>query len=367
MLTSVGVYCEGEPEVDQPPPKVIVRAYSVPEPQAGTFPVYESCTTKPKKCSPKTTQSQRQHSCFQQTVETAVKSQVLSQVDPQYQSHDQPYVLLGAEDISIIQDSASLSYHAGGEMQVELQTEDHVLTEHPSQTRTRVSSEWPQRLSESSRNTVVQTVTTHQQHPASASKSKCQAVSVNPQQHHELSAKAYSLPQSLETSHMYVKTPVEAQIQLHAQSDAQRHTQLGISPHTPQHAQAWPKALSSSIHQRQKGQCNAPSPHHVPGQSEVFSRAQAMARSRMNKTKHHLQQHIEEVITIFSNRIISKEQAKRKQVKLNILCIFFLFIFKLTTSPRLRYLHMQRVLVLHIYICAVLLKVQLSSIHSIIN
>lgn len=342
MLTSVGVNVEGEPEADHPPPKVIVRAYSVPEPHARTFQGYETCTSMPKKHSQKTTQSQQQP--LQKTGKTAIKSQVLSQADPQYQSRDQPYVLLGAEDVAVIQDSTFLSYHPGEEMQMEFQTENQVLTECLSQTRTRVSSEWPQQLSESSGIAVVQTVTTHQQHPAYESKSKCQAVSVYPQQHHGFSAKTHSLPQSLETSHVHVKTPVQAQIQLHEQGDAQRHTQLGISPHTPQHAQAWTKALSSSTHQMQQGQGNAPNPRHVPGQSEVFSRAQAMARSRMNKAKQHLQQHIEEAITIFSNRIISEEQAKRKQVKYKYIVYLLsvhvyiysessFYIFTYTASP----------------------------------
>lgn len=331
MLTPIGLKREGETEADQPPPKVIVRAYNVPEPQAGTFHEYETHASKPKKPSQKTrTQSQHQQSpgCSRHTAKTGIKSQVLLQADPQYQPHGQHSVLLRAEDIEIIQ---NLPYPPGKEMQMELQTEDQELTVHPSQTRTRTSSEWPQQLSESSSSTVIKSVTLHRQHPASESKAKCQAVSVNPQQHYGLLAKAHSLPQSLETSHTHVKTPAQAQIQLHAQGDAQRHTQLAISPHTPQQAQALPKVLIPGIHQRQQGQGNAPNPRHVPGQSEVFSRAQAMAESRMNKAKQHLNQHIEEVITIFSNRIISKEQARRKQVNLNILYIHFLFIFTYLT------------------------------------
>lgn len=321
MLTSMGVKPKGETEADQPPPKVIVCAYNVPEPQAGTFQEYETHTYKPKKQSQKTTQSQHQQSprCSQQTSKTGIKSQVLLQVDHQYQSHDQPSVLLRSKDTEIIQDKAFLLHPPENEMQVERQTEDQELTVRQSQTKTRVPSEWPQRISESPSNIVVQSVTLHQQSPASESKSKYQGVIVNPQQHHRLSAKAHSFPQSLETTHVHVKTPAHAQIQLHTQGDAQRHTQLGISPHTPQQVQAWPKVLSPSIHQKQQGQDNFPNPRHIPGQNEVFSRAQSMARSRMNKAKQHLQQHIEEVITIFSNRMISKEQARRKQVNLSIL------------------------------------------------
>lgn len=308
---------ESKTEADQPPPKVIVRASSVPEPQAGTFQEYE---TKPKKTSPKTLkQSKHRQSpgCLQQTAETGIKLQVFSRDDPQHHPHDQPSVLLTAKDIQITQNQAFLPCPSGNEMQMELQTEDQELTVCTSQTKTKESSELPQWQSESSSSTVIQSV--------AESKSKTQAISVNPQHHHGLLAKAHSLPQPLEISRIHVKTPALAQIQLHTQGDTQGHTQHDISPHTLQQAQAWPKVLSPSIHQRQQGQSNATNPRPVHGQSEVFSRAHAMARSRMNKAKQHLQKHIEEVITIFSNRVISQEQARRKQVNLNMLHIQFIF------------------------------------------
>lgn len=303
---------EGEPEGDQPPPKVIVHAYTVPEPQTGTFQEYETHTSKPKKSFPKSlTQSQQQKSPghSQKTDKTRIKFQVFSHADPQFQPHDQPSVLLRAEDIGI-KNQAFLTNPSGNVMQMELQTEYQKLNVRSSQTKTTKSSEWPQQLSESSGSTVIQ----------SGSKSKTQDMSFNPQQHHGRLAKAHSLPQHLETSCVHVKTPTVAQIQRQTQGDTHGHTQLEISPHTPQQAQAWPKVLSPSTHQRQQDQSNAPNPRPVPEQSEVFARAHAMARSRMNKAKQLLQQHIEEVTTIFSNRVISKEQARRKQVTLNILC-----------------------------------------------
>lgn len=213
---------ESKTEADQPPPKVIVRAYSVPEPQAGTFQEYD---TKSKTLK----QSKHRQSpvCLQQTAETGIKLQAFSHDDPQHHPHDQPSVLLTAQDIQITQNQAFLPCPSGNEMR-------------------------------------------------------------------------------------------------------QGHTQHDISPHTPQQAQAWPKVLSPSIHQRQQGQSNAPNPRPVHGQSEVFSRAHAMARSRMNKAKQHLQKHIEEVITIFSNRVISQEQARRKQVNLNMLHIKFIFTLTFT-------------------------------------
>ncbi|GAA6103692.1 nesprin-2 [Tachysurus ichikawai] len=305
IFTSMRVKREGEPEGDQPPPKVIVHAYTVPEPQTGTFQEYETHTSKPKKSFPKSlTQSQQQKSPghSQKTDKTRIKFQVFSHADPQFQPHDQPSVLLRAEDIGI-KNQAFLTNPSGNVMQMELQTEYQKLNVRSSQTKTTKSSEWPQQLSESSGSTVIQ----------SGSKSKTQDMSFNPQQHHGRLAKAHSLPQHLETSCVHVKTPTVAQIQRQTQGDTHGHTQLEISPHTPQQAQAWPKVLSPSTHQRQQDQSNAPNPRPVPEQSEVFARAHAMARSRMNKAKQLLQQHIEEVTTIFSNRVISKEQARRKQ------------------------------------------------------
>ncbi|KAK2864041.1 hypothetical protein Q7C36_003195 [Tachysurus vachellii] len=309
IFTSIRVKREGKPESHQPPPKVIVHAYTIPEPRAGTFQEYETHTSKPKKSFPTSlTQSpqQKSPSHSQKTAKTEIKFQVLSHADPQYQPHDQPSVLLRAEDKGI-KNQAFLPNPSGNVMQMELQPEYQKLSVRSSQPRTTKSSEWPQQLSESSGSTVIQSVT------QSGFKSKTQDISFNSQQHHGLLAKAHSLPQHLETSCVHVKTPTVAQIQLQTQGDSHGHTQLVISPHTPQQAQAWPKVLSPSIHQREQDQSNAPNPRPVPEQSEVFARAHAMARSRMNKAKQLLQQHIEEVTTIFSNRVISKEQARRKQ------------------------------------------------------
>lgn len=322
----MGAKREGETEADQPPPKVIVRAYNVPEPQAGTIQQYKISSSKSKKPSHKTHSQHHQCPDCQQTAKTGIKSQVFSQAD---QPHDQPSVLLRDENVEIIQAQAFLTYSPEKDMHVQLETENQELTVCPRQTRTKVSSEWPQQLSDSSNSTVIQsvTVTLHQQHPASEPKSECQAMSVIPQQDHGLMAKAHSFPKCLETSHMQVKTPAQAQIQLHAQEDTQRHTQLGISPQTAQQAQTRPKVFSPSKYQKQQGHGNVPGPRHVPGQSEVFSRAQAMARSRMNKAKEHLHEYIEEVIAIFSNRIISKERARVKQVNLNIYYFLFIYIY----------------------------------------
>ncbi len=50
-------------------------------------------------------------------------------------------------------------------------------------------------------------------------------------------------------------------------------------------------------------------------QNEVYARAQALARSRLDKAKQHLHEHIQDVITVISSRDKSKKQAKKKQVR----------------------------------------------------
>ncbi|KAF4099427.1 hypothetical protein G5714_019553 [Onychostoma macrolepis] len=57
----------------------------------------------------------------------------------------------------------------------------------------------------------------------------------------------------------------------------------------------------------------APGVPHVPVQNEVYSRAQALARSRLDKAKQHLHEHIQDVIKGISTRDKSKKQAKKKQ------------------------------------------------------
>ncbi|XP_046692465.1 nesprin-2a isoform X2 [Silurus meridionalis] len=113
MLTSGSMKREGEAQADQPPPKVIVHAYNVQQPQAGTFQEFETLSSKSKKPSQKRlTQSQHQQSpgYSQQTAKTGIKSLVLSQADPQYNPHDRPSVPERAEDIDVIQSQAFLPF-----------------------------------------------------------------------------------------------------------------------------------------------------------------------------------------------------------------------------------------------------------------
>ncbi|XP_077075807.1 nesprin-2a [Siphateles boraxobius] len=57
----------------------------------------------------------------------------------------------------------------------------------------------------------------------------------------------------------------------------------------------------------------APGVPHVPVQNEVYARAQALARRRLDKAKQHLHEHIQDVITVVITRDKSKKQSKKKQ------------------------------------------------------
>ncbi|XP_071395750.1 nesprin-2-like, partial [Centroberyx affinis] len=71
---------------------------------------------------------------------------------------------------------------------------------------------------------------------------------------------------------------------------------------------------------RKTGQPNTKSPQPpVMVRSEVHSKAQSMARSRLGKARFRLQEHIQQAITLFSGKEVSEWQAKRKQRALKIL------------------------------------------------
>jgi len=58
---------------------------------------------------------------------------------------------------------------------------------------------------------------------------------------------------------------------------------------------------------------------YVPVRNEVYARAQALARSRLDKAKQHLHEHIQDVITVISTRDKSKQKSKKKQASFKIL------------------------------------------------
>lgn len=287
----------------QPPPKVIVHAYTIPKAQAGTVRTHEIQASATSQERITQHQSLQNYDCCQVQKQLIAKPVAQLQVLSLGHAHDEPDALLKDEDGQLKQTQTVLS---------KSQTETKVLTLGLNQAS--MALEIPQQLSGSDSSSQSMSnipITSQQQHTNTQFKTKPQTTTTTLQQQHDPLAKDQHFP---EISHPCFKTSQQAQAKLHAQCDTPTHTQHGISPHALKQAQAQPKAR-----QRQRGQGKTPGTAHIPGQTEVYSRAQAMARSRMEKAKQHLHEHIEEVITIFNNRVISEEQARRKQVNPNTL------------------------------------------------
>ncbi|KAL6486315.1 hypothetical protein MHYP_G00057070 [Metynnis hypsauchen] len=305
-LSCMEVKHEGETEGDQPPPKVVVCAYITSEPQAGTLQRLETQTSKAPQERLTRPESQQSYGCFQ--VEKHTKA--TSGTQPQVLSLDNP------DEPSVLKQNPAVISSLLGKQQIEKKVQ--ILT--MGQVQSRMLLETPQQCPASSVSDTssqnmcsIQPMTSEQKHTDAQYKSKPQTATTTLHQQHGLLEKAQLSPQSLEVTHPHVKAPPQAQTKLHTQGDTPTHTQHGISPHTSKQAQAKPKVLSPGARQRQRGQGKTQGPTQIPGQTEVYSRAQAMARSRMERAKQRLHEHIEEVIIIFSNRVISEEQAKRKQ------------------------------------------------------
>ncbi|XP_049338084.1 nesprin-2 isoform X3 [Astyanax mexicanus] len=304
-LSCLGVKREGLSEDGQPPPKVIVRAYSTPEAQTGTFQKHEAQACRVHQERLTQPQSQQISSCsqvqkLQLKAKPATQPHSLSLADPLKQPD-----IVRNKDVLLKQTRAMPSSPLRKESQTETET-------HPGSSVSSASS---------SQNVCsFQLMTSQQQkHSDTQSKAKPQTQTTTLHLHHGLVDKPQRLPQSLEASRPHVRASPQAQAELHTQSDTPTHTQLNILPQTPKHAQAQLKTPSPSTRQKHRGQGKTTGSAHVPGQTEVYSKAQAMARSRMERAKQHLHQHIEEVITIFSSRVISEEQAKRKKGALRLL------------------------------------------------
>ncbi|KAK2883496.1 hypothetical protein Q8A67_017133 [Cirrhinus molitorella] len=140
---------------------------------------------------------------------------------------------------------------------------------------------------------------------------------VTPHQSQKVLAKCHSLPQphepvtSLASCPSTLHTPVTVTQQ---RTPIEQH--LGSQP-------KWQSQTSlTTLHQRQRvlskslsfpQPSEAPGVPHVPVQNEVYAKAQALARSRLDKAKQYLHEHIQDVITVISSRDKSKKQAKKKQ------------------------------------------------------
>ncbi|XP_016149734.1 nesprin-2-like [Sinocyclocheilus grahami] len=145
---------------------------------------------------------------------------------------------------------------------------------------------------------------------------------VTPHQRQKVLAKSHSFPKPHEPSQTLPVTSL-------ASSPSTLHTLVTVSQQrTPieqnlgSPPKRQPQTSVTTQHQRQRvlskshsfpQPSEAPGVPHVPVQNEVYARAQALARSRLDKAKQHLHEHIQDVITVISTRDRSKKQAKKKQ------------------------------------------------------
>ncbi len=145
---------------------------------------------------------------------------------------------------------------------------------------------------------------------------------VTPHQRQKILCKSHSFPKPHELSQtLPVTSLASCQRTLHTPVTQQRmpvEQNLGSPP------KRQPQTSVMTQHQRQRvlskslsfpQSSEAPGVPHVPVQNEVYARAQGLARSRLDKAKQHLHEHIQDAITVISTRDKSKKQAKKKQVR----------------------------------------------------
>ncbi|XP_014000581.2 nesprin-2a isoform X3 [Salmo salar] len=270
MLSSLGSRRAWVPAGDEPPPKVLVRWYSLPETQRGSF---AAATAKSKSDLPS-------------------HAKLATQTPPHWR-HTEPHSPLQGDRL-------------------------------------------PQAISQ-------QTATTKalpQSQPHTQTPTQPQPVGLTTSQ-----VQTQNKPQTQQT-----QTPIEPRVQLLAQvqtyaktsetqplnqsHEEQEQQPVGQSlyhdPTVPQ-TQSEPTQKQTHIPKfRVKGQLRTQNPPqqgsdqaspHPPFMvhSEIYSKAKAMARSRLEKAKFRLQENIQEAIVLFSDREMSDWQAKRKERALGAL------------------------------------------------
>lgn len=176
----------------------------------------------------------------------------------------------------------------------------------------------PSTLSKSS--TVTQLRMPIKQQFCSPPKWQLQTSLTSPHQREKILARSYSFPQPHEPSQTQSpSTPLSCPSTCLDTPITVTHLNTPIKQHLQQ-----PQTLVTTIGQRQRVLAKShsfPKPSealgvpHVPVQNEVYARAQALARSRLDKAKQHLHDHIQDVITVISARDKSKRQSKKKQVR----------------------------------------------------
>ncbi|XP_052390559.1 nesprin-2 isoform X4 [Carassius gibelio] len=145
---------------------------------------------------------------------------------------------------------------------------------------------------------------------------------VTPDQRQRVFVKSHRFPQPNEPSQTLSVTSLASYPStLHTRVTVTQQT-MPIKQHLGSPTKCQPQTSLTTLHQRQSvlykshsfpEPSEAPGVPHVPVQNEVYARAQALARSRLDQAKEHLREHIQDVITVISARDKSKKQAKKNQ------------------------------------------------------
>ncbi|XP_036841097.1 nesprin-2 isoform X1 [Oncorhynchus mykiss] len=261
MLSSLGSRRARVPAGDEPPPKVVVRWYSLPETQRGSF---AAATAKSKSDAKLATQT------------------------PPHRRHTEPHSPLQGERLpqDISQQTAIIKALP--------QSQSH--TQAPTQPQ-------PVGLTQSQVLTQNKPQTQQTQTP------------IEPRVQLLAQVETYAKPsetQPLKQSHEEQEQQPVGQSLYHVPTVSQTQKQT----HIPKF-----KVKGQLRTQNPPHQCSDQASPHPPFMvhSEIYSKAKAMARSRLEKAKFRLQENIQEAIVLFSDRDMSDWQAKRKERALGAL------------------------------------------------
>uniref|UniRef100_A0AAZ3Q1B6 Calponin-homology (CH) domain-containing protein n=1 Tax=Oncorhynchus tshawytscha TaxID=74940 RepID=A0AAZ3Q1B6_ONCTS len=266
MLSSLGSRRARVPAGDEPPPKVVVRWYSLPETQRGSF---AAATAKSKSDAKLATQT------------------------PPHRRHTEPHSPLQGDRLpqDISQQTAIIKALP--------QSQSH--TQAPTQPQ-------PVGLTQSQVLTQNKPQTQQTQTP------------IEPRVQLLAQVETYAKPsetQPLKQSHKEQEQQPVGQSLYHVPTVSQTQSETTQKQtHIPKF-----KVKGQLRTQNPPHQCSDQASPHPPFMvhSEIYTKAKAMARSRLEKAKFRLQENIQEAIVLFSDREMSDWQAKRKERALGAL------------------------------------------------
>ncbi|XP_051500897.1 nesprin-2-like [Myxocyprinus asiaticus] len=322
MLNCHGGKREGQPDGSQPSSKVIVPAYSQSEDHTQSFQQHQAPmfpkSTKPSRESLIEPQNQEDLS-LQLQAQLGMQPQVFPEFHDKIPKH-QKTAVCQIQQIELKQ--PVLSSVVGRKTQMKPQTEVQVISVDSSQTSGFGPSDSlnSSSLPTFSLNTLYTSFTVTpsgmpvEQNLGTSLKSQSQTSLATP--HQRVLPKGQSFPQShepLQTQEPRKRQKTEEHIKTQSDPPVQKPI-LALSGSLPNDPSP-PKPSSICTKQKKKGQSKSPTVPHVPEQNEVYARAQALAKSRLEKAKQHLQDHIQDVITVFNNKQPRKKQAASRLLR----------------------------------------------------